>query len=54
MDTLIDIALTILALAITLGASAIVIAFVIKVFYGIITELIDDIRKREDKIREQT
>lgn len=52
MDTLITIALTILALVSILSASAIMIAFVAKFLYEIITELIDDIRKREDKIRE--
>lgn len=49
MDLLVDVALTILVLAIIIGISVIVIAFVTKVTYEIITELIDDINERRGR-----
>ena len=53
MNILINIALTILALVSILSLSAIMIAFGVRISYGLITELIDDIRrKRKDKIHE--
>ena len=53
MNTLINIALTILTLASMLSLSAIMITFGVKISYELITELVDDIRrKRKDKIHE--
>lgn len=47
MDMLVDVALTILVLAVILGFSVIVIVFVTKFTYEIITELIDDVNERK-------